>query len=430
GPSEKSRAVIAKASGEVQRQHSSEGSQESLEMVHHHHQHQQQQQQGQQQSHLRVISIDQKVLREGKQSLEGSWVEEADYAPVSSATLFFGPVLSPALLELSSEQEDFRREYRQARNGRSQNPGDFKVARATRGKRPLHDGARPFEDCRPESPKPRKMSVAWAEQRKSLTGESPVTEELHVGTPWWLSVWGFQDGHRRRSIAIAMSLYTAAMLCCIGVSMATQFWRFRGPMSKEGRLTFRMPGRDSAMQATSAILMDKHMLPKFVDLWLERSRWLEQLGGCLLVVAIEAAVVTWTHDGDDDCHLPGIVHITAFAVVAGTFSALSLYLLHMCNAQAAMIDHYSATAAETTDDYWQLRHDWDRIQATLRRSAQGLTPCLLTLTFTPLLVVAVSAIELFLDNEYNGHRIMLELLPKLIVLLGALRGLCRIGEVT
>ncbi|CAE8649979.1 unnamed protein product, partial [Polarella glacialis] len=197
-------------------------------------------------------------------------------------------------------------------------------------------------------------------------------------------------------------------------------------------LTFRMPGRDSAMQATSAILMDKHMLPKFVDLWLERSRWSSWEAAFLwfLSVAIEAAVVTWTHDGDDDCHLPGIVHITAFAVVAGTFSALSLYLLHMCNAQAAMIDHYSATAAETTDDYWQLRHDWDRIQATLRRSAQGLTPCLLTLTFTPLLVVAVSAIELFLDNEYHGHRIMLELSPKLIVLLGALRGLCRIGEVT
>ncbi|CAE8629669.1 unnamed protein product [Polarella glacialis] len=186
------------------------------------------------------------------------------------------------------------------------------------------------------------------------------------------------------------------------------------------------------MQATSAILMDKYMLPKFVDLWLERSRWSSWQTAFLwfLSVAIETAVVLWTHGEDDDFHHADIVHITTFAVIAGTFSALSLYLLHMCNAQAAMIDHYSATAAETTDDYWLLRHDWDRIQATLRRSAQGLTPCLLTLTFTPLLVVAVSAIELFLDNEHQGQRILLELLPKMIVLLGALRGLCRIGEVT
>ncbi|CAE8644530.1 unnamed protein product [Polarella glacialis] len=468
--------------------------------------------QGQRQSSLRVTSVDDiyKKRLQRKTSFspmlevnDGKHGDDTPPVRLASAHLLF-----PATLELSAEQEVFRCNYRQFRMSEALAAGELKEAekpemavsnRMTR-KQSIMEGTTKFDRgrglinmeralvktlrsaeaqvCAPQMPpprleivpspsackvvlssqnssvtisKPKTMSQAWAEQDKALAGKSDVSKELHIGTPFWLCIWGFRHGHRRRWISRAMSLYTAAILCCIGVAMASQLWRLRDPMSKEGRygnevilvmgfgsaacifqLFFQLPGRDSAIQVTSAMLMDEYMLPKFVDLWLERSQWSswEAFFFWFLSVAIETGVVLWTSDKDNDTAMQEAVHLTAFAVVAGAFSALSLYVLHMCNAQAAMIDNFSATAAETSDDYRLLRQDWDKIQATLRRSAQGLTPVLLTLTFTPLLIVVFSAIELLMDNDCDTQRILLELLPKMIVLMGAVRGFCRIGEVT
>ncbi|CAE8612679.1 unnamed protein product [Polarella glacialis] len=247
-----------------------------------------------------------------------------------------------------------------------------------------------------------------------------------------------------------MLLYTTVILCCIGGSMFIQLWQLRNPGSQEGRfsdevilvmafcsavgflqLKFCIPGQDSAMQSTSAMLMDRDMLPKYVDLWLKRSRWSSWEAAFLwfLSVAAETAVVLWSSGRDESDSRQAAGRLLAFAVAAGTYSALSLYPLHISNAQAAMIDHYSSSFVERSADYCKLRQDWDKIQAILRRSAQSLTPCLLMLTLTPVIVVKLCAFELLLASECDARRMLLELLPKMIVHLGILRGLCRIGEV-
>ncbi|CAE8710476.1 unnamed protein product [Polarella glacialis] len=95
-----------------------------------------------------------------------------------------------------------------------------------------------------------------------------------------------------------------------------------------------------------------------------------------------------------------------------------------------MVDHFSAKAADLSQEYDVLRHRWDQIQAILRRSAQCLTPSLMILTLSPVIIVVTSTIELFVDSEYDARRILLELFPKTFLLLGIIRVLSRIGEVT
>ncbi|CAE8678602.1 unnamed protein product [Polarella glacialis] len=408
------------------------------------------------------------------------------------------PMLPPAVMILSEEQEEFRRSYRKLRSNGSMgevNGDELKDARK------LH---KPFVKSSPSSrrglcamemarlqalvparvqvrtpsktpptlplailipsqgeatlarntnssPKQNKtMSQAWADQDKSLAQHASANDEevrKSTSTPWWLSLFGFQQSQGRR--AIVMDLYMIAIFCCIGAAVATQFLQMYDPGFVEGRfgnevilvmgfcsvasflqLNFRRPGHQSAAQATSEVFMNNVTLPEYVDLWLERSRWssCEVAFLWFLSLAAETAAVDWTSDKLD----PGkaIVHLTVYAAVTAAFSGLALYLLHVCNAQAGMVDHYSATAAELSEDYAVLRHRWDQIQAILRRSAQCLTPCLLTLTLSPVIVVVATTIEFIVDSEHNAQKILLELFPKTFVLLGTFRVLSRIGEVT
>ncbi|CAE8634493.1 unnamed protein product, partial [Polarella glacialis] len=190
------------------------------------------------------------------------------------------------------------------------------------------------------------------------------------------------------------------------------------------------PGQQSVVQATSEMFMHNVMLPDYVDLWLERSRRssCEVVFLWFLSVAAETFVVFGTHADMDP--FKAAVHIVAYFIVATACSAVSLYFLLVCSAQAAMVDHYSATASDPAVACQVLRHRWDQIQAILRRSAQCLTPCLLILTLSPVIVVVTSAFELIMQNEYNAQRVLLELLPKSFWALGIIRVLSRIGEVT
>ncbi|CAE8741356.1 unnamed protein product [Polarella glacialis] len=246
-----------------------------------------------------------------------------------------------------------------------------------------------------------------------------------------------------------MPLCATVIFCCLVAALAMQLVCLRGPDSWEGRfgnevllvmglcsaacilqLNFRRPGQQSVVQATSEMFMNNVMLPDYVDLWLERSR----RNSCevaflwLLSVFKETAIVLWT---SAEIHLGKVViHMAIFATVATTFSAVSLYFLVVCSAQAAMVDHYSAKAADLSQDYRVLRHRWDQIQAILRRSARCLTPCLMIVTLIPVIVVVTSTLELIMDNESDSKRIVLELFPKTFGLLGIIRVLARIGEVT
>ncbi|CAE8668356.1 unnamed protein product [Polarella glacialis] len=309
-----------------------------------------------------------------------------------------------------------------------------------------------FEDERGGLPKgpPKTMSQAWAVQNENLARSASAFSDARIKMPWWLSLFfGFR--HSRCRHAIVMPLYTTAIFCCTLAAVAVQLVQMRDPSSLGGRfgnavifimgicaaafllqLNFRRPGRQSAVHVTSEIFMNNVMLPDYVDLWLERSRRsrLEVAFLWFLSVAAETAVVLWRSDTLD----PGkaVVHLVVFATVATLISALSLYLLLVCSAQAAMVDHYSATAAELPRNYEVavLGQRWDQIQAILRRSAQCLTPCLLILTLSPVVVVAASIVELAVDNGYNAQMILWELIPKTFGLLGIIRVLSQIGEVT
>ncbi|CAE8712160.1 unnamed protein product [Polarella glacialis] len=264
--------------------------------------------------------------------------------------------------------------------------------------------------------------------------------------PWWLSLFGFQQSQRRR--AILMLLFSTAIFCCMVAAVAMQLVTFCDPDSLGGfgneviltmgicsaacilQLNIRRPGQQSVVQATSEMFMDNVMLPEYVDLWLERSRRSRSEVAFLwfLAVAAEIAVVVWTSDELD----PGqaVIHLAVFATVATAYCSVALYLLLVCSAQAAMVDHYSTTFADLSQDYNVLRHRWDQIQAILRRSAQCVAPCLLMLTITPVIVVVTGTIELILDNEADFQRILVKLVPKGFGLLGILRVLARVGEVT
>ncbi|CAE8689878.1 unnamed protein product [Polarella glacialis] len=305
----------------------------------------------------------------------------------------------------------------------------------------------PSEGVR-SNPVQQTMSRAWADQNKSLARNASCNfDEVRIRIPGWLSLFGFQTS--KCKCAMAMPLYTAAIFCFIGAAVAMQLVHLRDPGSMEGRfgnevilvmglcsaacllqLNFRRPGQQSAVQVTSEMFTNNKMLPEYVDLWLERCRRSGREVLCLwfLSVATETAALLLKSDNLN----PGTtaVHLVVFATVATWFSALSLYLLLVCCAQAAMVDHYSVTAAEQSRDYEVLRHRWDQIQAILRHSAQCLTPCLLILTLTPVIVVVTSIIELIMENEYDSQTILLELFPKAFWLLGIIRVLSKIGEVT
>ncbi|CAE8619807.1 unnamed protein product [Polarella glacialis] len=234
-------------------------------------------------------------------------------------------------------------------------------------------------------------SFAWSDKNKSKS--LPTTSGVQISMPWWLSLFGFQQSQCR--CAIVMPLYAAAIFCCMVAAVAMQLVQLRDPDSLEGRfgnevvlvmglcsaacilqLNFRLPGQQSVVQATSEMFMNNVMLPDYVDLWLERSR----RSSCevaflwFLSVASETAVVLWTSAEHD------LGHLAVFAILAAAYSGVGLYLLLVISAQAAMIDHFSATAADLLQDYKVLRHRWDQIQAILRRSAQCLAPSFLMLT--------------------------------------------------
>ncbi|CAE8720416.1 unnamed protein product [Polarella glacialis] len=280
------------------------------------------------------------------------------------------------------------------------------------------------------------MSRAWSEQNKSLAKDaSAAVNEVHISMPWWLSLFGFQQSQCKS--AIVMLLYTTAIFCSMVASVAMQLERMRfilvmGLCSAACilQMNFRRPGQQSVVQATSEMFLNNEMLPDYVDLWLQRSRRSrrEVVFLMFLSMAAETAVVLWTRD-----ELPlvkAVVRLAVFATVATAYSAVALYLLLVCSAQAAMVDNYSATAADLSQDYKVLRHRWDQIQAVLRRSAQCLAPCLLILTLTPVIVGVTSSIDLLVDSENDAQSILVELFPKCCGLLGITRVLSRIGEVT
>ncbi|CAE8707905.1 unnamed protein product [Polarella glacialis] len=206
------------------------------------------------------------------------------------------------------------------------------------------------------------MSRAWSEQNKSLAKDaSAAVNEVHISMPWWLSLFGFQQSQCKS--AIVMLLYTTAIFCSMVASVAMQLERMRfilvmGLCSAACilQMNFRRPGQQSVVQATSEMFLNNEMLPDYVDLWLQRSRRSrrEVVFLMFLSMAAETAVVLWTRD-----ELPlvkAVVRLAVFATVATAYSAVALYLLLVCSAQAAMVDNYSATAADLSQDYKVLRH--------------------------------------------------------------------------
>ncbi|CAE8586650.1 unnamed protein product [Polarella glacialis] len=373
------------------------------------------------------------------------------------------PVLPPVVLGLSpgTEQSRFRKSESFKKmalvRGRSRaSASKFNVRRGlcamerARLKTLVHAQMQLASVVPTESDNTREMSnektasSAWSDKNKSKS--LPSTSGVQISMPWWLSLFGFQQSQCR--CAIVMPFYAAAIFCCMVAAVAMKVVQLRDPDSLGGRfgneivlvmglcsvacilqLNFRLPGQQSVVQATSEMFMNNVMLPDYVDLWLERCCRSSCEVAFLWFLSVAAeAVVLWTSAEHD----PGkaVIHMAVFAILAAAYSLVGLYLLLVISAQAAMIDHFSATAADLLQDYKVLRHRWDQIQAILRRSAQCLAPSLLILTLSPVIIVIICTIELIDDNEYDAQSILVKLVPKSFELLGVIRVLSRIGEVT
>ncbi|CAE8740673.1 unnamed protein product [Polarella glacialis] len=292
------------------------------------------------------------------------------------------------------------------------------------------------------------MSRAWADQNKSLAKiASETVSGVHISLPWWLSLFGFQQFQSRRAIVMpifcCMTICITAIFYCVVATVGSDSDSLEGRFGSEVitvmglcsvacllQLNLRRPGKQSVAQATSELLMNNMMLPDYVDLWLDRSRRSSCEVVVLLFLSVAAETAVVLSKGAELDPGQAFAHLAVFATVATTFSAVSLYFSVVCSAQAAMVDHFSAKAADLSQDYEVLRHRWDQIQAILRRSAQCLTPSLMIITLSPVVVLVTSTMHFMEDSEYDAQRILLELFPKTFVLLGIIRVLSRIGEVT
>jgi len=304
------------------------------------------------------------------------------------------------------------------------------------------------------------LSGVWREQDSVLTSRAlPMAGRrgvsMDMSSPWWLALWGFRYG---RPCSVLLQSALVALLMGLAVVHGAWDWAVCGQRAAPGDrslqiisgevtlviaggtlislacLNFCAQGQDGSVVVTTKMLVEHSVTFKYDARWKRRSSFsnVTTVLTWLLAVVMEG-VLHAIQDMPQTGVIPTAVggaqaRIASFAVISGLFSALALYVQHVCNGLASMVDSYCSHTVATAD-LKDLKGDWNVLQAILRRSAQGLAPCLLSISLTPLVVLIICAVELFF-SDVSARGMILVLLPKMLLGIGVCRVGLRAGQIS
>jgi len=286
----------------------------------------------------------------------------------------------------------------------------------------------------------RSLSGAWRIQDTMLTSTALSVRyraAAGISSPWWLALWGFRYGRPWsvvvHSVLVALLLVAAMAYDAWDLSTSSHESGDRSLHVLNNETTLVVAGgvvvslallnlggfRQEGSVAVTTVHLTEHSIAWNYDArWKRKSQYSNAATVLIWVTAVAAEVLLHVGSADIDGLREEMrnpeAHIGAFAIIAGLFCAICLYVQNVNNGLAAMVDSYCAKLVGA-EDLSGLKIEWNILQALLRRSAEGMGPCLVVICLTPVVVVVMSTMELLMSDTATGGVMLAVLLPKLVL---------------